>query len=577
MRKLSGSWGVRDRGENPLVPAVTRRRRAPLIATLSLVLIVGVMATGTCAASDNILIRNATLMDLTGEADDRTVSLLVRNNLLELVTEDEVPADQFDRAFDAAGGFVIGNLDIGAAPNFMIISRDPRVQFEVLLDTRVWTVFAMQEGVVVRNRLTDAPRKTAESRSTKAGWLAYTPPPMAVPLSYQDASKWNRWDTEYVSGIFILGVMLDRMNWQSQNAGSRSLVGDVDAFDGGEIRAFRFGAIGTLNMFEKPWVYTVFAASNAYDKGFETNNLDNITFFDWRLDIPFLGNSVMSIGKQKEPISGERLQGMVYNQMQERSSAADGLLPSRNIGVVWSGSNKERASSWAFGLFNDWFDAGQDFSDSASQAVGRVTWAPLRTDEDSNLLHLGLGYRYSDAKEGFRAATEPEFNKAPKFVDITAGLDGGPLPADSLRTWNTEVSWRRGPLWLASEYIHTTADSPSLGNPELKGWWLGASWVLTGEMRPYQKKNGTFGSIPVSRSVYHNGKGAWEVSARWSTIDLNDAGLQGGEMDIASLGLTWWLTPYITASFNYRYIWHERDGIAGNASGFNTRIGVSLE
>jgi hypothetical protein len=48
-------------------------------------------------------------------------------------------------------------------------------------------------------------------------------------------------------------------------------------------------------------------------------------------------------------------------------------------------------------------------------------------------------------------------------------------------------------------------------------------------------------------------------------------------MDVASLGLTWWLTPYITASLNYRYVWHERDGIAGSASGFNTRIGVSLE
>jgi len=516
-------------------------------------------------------------MDLVDGADDRTVSLLVRNNALELVTQDEVPADQFDRAFDAAGGFVIGSLDIGAEPNFMIVSRDPRIQFEVLLDTKTWAVFALHEGRIVRNRLADAPREVAENKANKPGWLAYTPPPMAVPLGYQDSGKWNRWDTEYVSGVFILGVMLDRMNWLDQDADSRSLVGDVEAFDGGEIRAFRFGAVGTLNMFEKPMVYTIFAASNAYDKGFETNKLDNITFFDWRLDIPFLGGSVMSIGKQKEPISGERLQGMVYNQMQERSAAADGLMPSRNVGVVWSGGSMEHASTWAFGLFNDWFDAGQKFSDSASQAVGRVTWAPLRTADESNLLHLGLGYRYSDAKEGFRAAAEPEFNNAPDFVDIAHGLDGGPLPADRLDTWNAEVSWRRGPLWLASEYFHTRADNASLGDPELKGWWLGASWILTGEMRPYQKKNGTFGSIPVSRGVYQNGKGAWEVSARWSTIDLNDAGLRGGEMDVASLGLTWWLTPYITASLNYRYVWHERDGIAGSASGFNTRIGVSLE
>jgi phosphate-selective porin OprO/OprP len=163
------------------------------------------------------------------------------------------------------------------------------------------------------------------------------------------------------------------------------------------------------------------------------------------------------------------------------------------------------------------------------------------------------------------------------FVDITHGMEGGSLPADRLDTWNAEVSWRRGPLWVASEFFHTRADSASLGDPELKGWWLGGSWILTGEMRPYVKKNGTFGSIPVSRGVYQNGRGAWEISARWSTIDLNDGELQGGEMDVASLGLTWWLTPFITFSANYRYIWHERDGIEGTAHGINTRIGVSLE
>ena len=35
----------------------------------------------------------------------------------------------------------------------------------------------------------------------------------------------------------------------------------------------------------------------AFDKGFETENLDNIMLFDWRLDIPFFKNSVISILK----------------------------------------------------------------------------------------------------------------------------------------------------------------------------------------------------------------------------------------------------------------------------------------
>ena len=52
------------------------------------------------------------------------------------------------------------------------------------------------------------------------------------------------------------------------------------------------------------------------DNGFEIQDKDNLTLFDWRLDIPFFRNTVMSIGKQKEPISGERVQSMLYNHQQ---------------------------------------------------------------------------------------------------------------------------------------------------------------------------------------------------------------------------------------------------------------------
>jgi phosphate-selective porin OprO/OprP len=234
-------------------------------------------------------------------------------------------------------------------------------------------------------------------------------------------------------------------------------------------------------------------------------------------------------------------------------------------------------STWAVGVFNDWFDADQDFDESATQYIGRATWAPLRTDDDSSLLHVGLGYRYSNAKEGFRFRTEPEFNQAPVFVDTGLDTPTGVLPANNLQTWNVEISWRRGPLWLASEYTRTAIDNPDLDNPGFDGYWIGTSWVLTGEMRPYNKKSGTFGGVPISNSVYQGGKGAWELSARWSSIDLSDGLVEGGEMDIASLGVSWWLTPFFSVGMDYRYIWNTRLGEDGTSSGLNSRILLLLE
>jgi phosphate-selective porin OprO/OprP len=253
------------------------------------------------------------------------------------------------------------------------------------------------------------------------------------------------------------------------------------------------------------------------------------------------------------------------------------LLPSRNVGVVWNDSNPERYSSWALGVFNDWFDAGQHFDESATQYVGRFAWSPWHTDDDSNLLHLGIGYRYSNGREGFRTATGPEINQAPDFVGTSFASPSGVLLADRIKTLNAEVSWRRGPMWLASEYTRGDVTSPTIGSPSFDGYWLAASWAITGEMRPYNVRNGTFGALPIARSVDQGGRGAFEVTARWSNVDLTDGLIEGGEMDIASLGLTWWLTPVFAVGLDYREISTTRLGAEGRSSGLNTRVLLILE
>lgn len=526
--------------------------------------------------AQSVLIRNVVLIDPNEQAEDRVVNILIREDKLEVVTEDKVSREEADLVVNAEKGVVLGKLKLGEAPSFMIFSEDPREIFEVMMDTKTYAVFVVHDGAVVKNTLSDVIQDDPEEEPKKTGWLAYTPPPFMVPLNYQDTSNWNQFETRWISGIFTGALLLDRMEWLSQDAINEQQVGNLDHISGGEIRALRFGLVGTIN-FEKPWIYTIFGATNAFDKGYEIQQQDNVTLIDWRLDIPFFKNSVMSVGKQKEPISAERIQSMLFNQMQERSAVSDALMPSRNVGIVWSGFSPERYTSWAFGVFNDWFDADRDFSENSSQAVGRLTWAPLHTADDSSLLHLGLGYRYSNAKEGFRFRGEPEFNKSPVFVDTGFGYEDPTLPADSFETWNAELSWRRGPLWLASEYNRTNVDSPAYGNPSFDGYWVALSWVMTGEMRAYNQKSGVFGGVPVAKSVYQNGKGAWELSARWSHLDLDDRRINGGKLDILSAGLTWWLNPIFGVNFNYRYIWNELDGIEGTSSGINSRLLLILQ
>ncbi len=323
--------------------------------------------------------------------------------------------------------------------------------------------------------------------------------------------------------------------------------------------------------FKNPWVYTFFAATNAFDKGFEVGDQDSFTIYDCRLDIPFFKSSVMSIGKQKAPISMERLASGIYMTNQERAAVSDALLPSRDFGIVWNGSNPERFTSWAFGVFNDWLEENESFGDSATQYVGRLTWAPFVSEDESNLLHLGFAYRYSDAKQGFHYLTEPEFQKAPAFVDT------GFHPAEKTETYTMELAWRRGPTTLTSEYTQTRVSSPGIGNPTFDGYYVTAAWVLTGEMRTYNKKNGVLQPLTVAKSVYLNGKGALELYTRFSRLDLSDGAIDGGDMRIATLGLTWWLTEFFSLSAGYKYIRNEKGGEKGESSGVMTRVTLVLD
>jgi phosphate-selective porin OprO/OprP len=186
-------------------------------------------------------------------------------------------------------------------------------------------------------------------------------------------------------------------------------------------------------------------------------------------------------------------------------------------------------------------------------------------------VHLGFGVRHTDAKQGIRYRTEPEFNKSPTFADT------GLLTANNALTYNLEAYWRKGPYWLGFEHIKSDVDSPEIGNPSFDGYHISASWALTGEMRSYRKRSGVFDPLPVAKSVNQGGWGAWELAARYSNLDLSDGLVDGGDMDIISVGLNWWLTQVAQFSVNYRHITLDQSGIEGSSSGITSRIVLILD
>jgi len=89
----------------------------------------------------------------------------------------------------------------------------------------------------------------------------------------------------------------------------------------------------------------------------------------------------------------------------------------------------------------------------------------------------------------------------------------------------------------------------------IDGWYAFASWVATGESRPY--KDGNVGNVVPSRPW-----GAVEFAARYSTVDLDGGGIMGGREHDWTLGVNWYLGRHLKLQANYIRAFSDRKQLA---------------
>lgn len=518
----------------------------------------------------DLIIRNVRIVNPSTASAESLANIKIKDGLLRLISGDNIEADDESLILDANNGFLLGKLTVGAPPLFMILDQNPIDDIKVLLDTSQHVVFAIEDQTILTNTLTESIVAEAPAVESSNRWLAYDPPPFALPSSVS-SEKWNTWKTKWVNGLFISALALDRQ-YISQDSGSVGQFGDLESERGrGTIRGWRFGTAGTIN-FEKPWLYNIAGAWNSFDRGFDSEDgEDEFQFFDFAVDIPVSDKIIARVGKQKEPINMDRSMTMVQIPSQERYAAADAMFPTRNVGITLYGSMPDQRVSWSTGIFNDWLTEGEDFNESATQGVGRVTWVPYLSEDENTILHVGAGLRYTDAKQGLAYSSRPEVGNSPKFVDT------GFFEAESSALYNTELGWRSGPYWLMAEYSDNRIDAPTVDDPNFTGYHLSAAWSLSGEMRPYRMNRGVFGGLPVAHTVPGGGAGAVELGVRYSTLDLNDGGIDGGEIDVSTVQLNWWLTQSMAVSLNYKHTTTDRFDTVGEMDALVARVILILQ
>jgi phosphate-selective porin OprO/OprP len=252
------------------------------------------------------------------------------------------------------------------------------------------------------------------------------------------------------------------------------------------------------------------------------------------------------MGHFKEPFSLDELTSSKYITFLERA-LPNIFAPSRNTGFMLHNVASDERMTTAIGVFRDTDDFGENIDDGGYNVTGRVTVLPIYEDKGANLLHLGAAYSYRNPDDTIRYRQRPEAHLTDRFVDT------GTFAGDQVDLVGIEAAWVNGPLSLQGEYMMTDAERLGGGSDvDFDGYYVQASYFLTGEHRSYKTSEGAFSRTkPKKNYSAAGGPGAWEAKARYSELDLSDSDVTGGELSNVTAGLNWYLNPNTKIMWDY--------------------------
>ncbi len=322
-----------------------------------------------------------------------------------------------------------------------------------------------------------------------------------------------------------------------------------DENNGAEFRAARIYIAGLL--------YNRIGFKAQYDFA-STSSGEEPNFKDVYIQLvklPIVGN--FRVGHYKEPWSLENLTSSKYITFMERS-LPNAFSKGRSLGAGFFNHALDKRLTWNAGVFYD-TDSEAPPVTNAGNGPGqvdygfRVTGLPWYQDKGKTLVHLGFSLAHEDHGVGdtFQIRSRPE-----SHLTANRPVDTGTQAMEKVTRYNVEAAAVYGPFSVQGEYMVLNGDAPD-GTPGVHytGWYVHASYFITGEHRKYKTKAGAFARVSPNNNFEEGGWGAWQLALRYSTLDLNDdnsaAAYLGGEIDDITVGLNWHLNPNTRFMLNY--------------------------
>ncbi|WP_292414489.1 MULTISPECIES: OprO/OprP family phosphate-selective porin [unclassified Methylophaga] len=241
-------------------------------------------------------------------------------------------------------------------------------------------------------------------------------------------------------------------------------------------------------------------------------------------------------------------------QLQYRSSSSNSQLIERSLLGAFGGDRyigvmadtKKQHWTAAAGLFGETATRQNPIVDEGWGVGARFTVAPINNEKDK-LLHFGIASMYRNVEDVgvIEFSDEPEARVAGNNIVDTGEI----FNTDSFTRYGAEWAMINGRLSAQSEYVLTTVERSSADDLKFSGWHFQTGFFLTDDSLNYQR--GDFGSPSPNKRLGDGGIGAWELTLRYSSLDLNDKLIDGGEIQNITYGVNWYPVPMLRFSANY--------------------------
>lgn len=355
----------------------------------------------------------------------------------------------------------------------------------------------------------------------------------ALKVYWKDGLRLDTCDKNF---RFRIGgrVFWDATIWNADSE-IETAIGD-DLRNGTEFRAARIYLSGEI------YKHVIFKAEYDFANDADTDFKDVYI----GLQDVFVDGSKILLGNTKAPFGLEQLTSSRYITFMERG-LPDAFSPSRQAGLhlsaPWLDGRLHTAVAVTQTADNDQYThTGNDIS-----VTSRIVGVPY-ADASDRIIHLGVAHSYQSFEDDeIRYRQRPEVHQSERFVDT------GDFAASEGNTIGAEAAAVFGPFSVQGEYMYNFVDSDAADDPEFSGYYVFASWFVTGEHRNYKVGEGAFDRVKVKKNFLTDagGFGAWELAARYSYLDLDDEGATGGELADVTAGVNWHLNPNTRLMFNY--------------------------